>query len=142
MSALGETTARCASPCLAGKAERRGSLPVRRNMRFAADLHSWDRHQSRVQLLPWPPYSKAVSGTASRPPSPLSVRYFSTRSSSVPAYDDREGLNLELPLAQSAFSPLLSAACLKIAVGIARGRPEVFTIGSTGLLAATNRAAG
>jgi hypothetical protein len=42
----------------------------------------------------------------------------------------------------SAFSPLLSAACLKIAVCIARGRPEVFTIGSTGLLAAANRAAG
>ena len=36
-----------------------------------------------------------------------------------PGYDDGEGLNLELPLAQSAFSPLLSAAWLKIAVSIA-----------------------
>ena len=51
-------------------------------------------------------------------------------------------LTLELPLAQSAFSPLLSAAWLKIAVSIARGRPEVFTIGFTGLLAATSRPAG
>ena len=53
------------------------------------------------------------------PPSPLSVRYFSVRSSSVPGYDDGEGLKLELPLAQSAFSPLLSAAWLKIAPNIA-----------------------
>jgi hypothetical protein len=49
------------------------------------------------------------------PPSPLSVRYFSARSGSVPGYDDGEGLKLEVPLAQSAFSPLLSAAWLKIA---------------------------
>src|SRR5437879_13559922 len=58
-----------------------------------------------------------LCGTA--PPSPLSVRYFSARSGSVPSYDDGEGLNLEWPLAQSAFSPLLSAAWLKIAVSIA-----------------------
>jgi hypothetical protein len=32
---------------------------------------------------------------------------------SVPGYDDGEGLKLELPLAQSAFSPLRSAAWLK-----------------------------
>jgi hypothetical protein len=48
-----------------------------------------------------------------------SVRYFSARSGSVPGYDDGEGLKLELPLAQSAFSPLLAAAWLKIAVSIA-----------------------
>ena len=36
-----------------------------------------------------------------------------------PDYDDGEGLKLELPLAQSAFSPLLSASWLKIAVSIA-----------------------
>jgi hypothetical protein len=54
----------------------------------------------------------------SYPPSRLSVRHFSARSGSVPGYDG-EGLNLELPLAQSAFSPILSAACLKIAVSIA-----------------------
>jgi len=41
------------------------------------------------------------------------------RSGSVPGYDDGEGLKLAFPLAQSAFSPLLSAAWLKIAVGIA-----------------------
>jgi hypothetical protein len=42
--------------------------------------------------------------------SPLSVRYFSARSGSVPGYDDGEGLKL---------SPLLSAAWLKIATSIA-----------------------
>ena len=47
------------------------------------------------------------------------VRHFSTRLGSVPSYDDGEGLKLELPLAQSAFSPLRSAAWLKIAVSIA-----------------------
>src|ERR1700732_1051293 len=46
------------------------------------------------------------------PPSPLSVRYFSARPGSLPGYDDGEGLKLELPLAQSAFSPLRSAAWL------------------------------
>src|SRR6266852_3929795 len=68
------------------------------------------RLASAVQLRPWPPHFKELSGIASYPPSPLSVRYFSTRSGSVPGYDDGEGLKLELPLAQSAFSPLLSAA--------------------------------
>src|SRR5882724_4177982 len=77
------------------------------------------RLAAAVQLRPWPPHFKAVNGIASYPPSPLSVRYFSARSGSVPGYDDGEGLNLELPLAQSAFSPLLSAACLKIAASIA-----------------------
>jgi hypothetical protein len=55
-----------------------------------------------VQLRPWPPHFKAVNGIASYPPNPLSVRYFSARSGSVPGYDDGEGLNLELPLDQSA----------------------------------------
>src|ERR1700730_7241507 len=77
------------------------------------------RLASAVQLRPWPPHFKAVSGIASCPPSPLPVRYFSARSGSVPGYDDGEGLKLELPLAQSAFSPLLSPAWLKIAVSIA-----------------------
>jgi hypothetical protein len=77
------------------------------------------RLASAVQLRPWPPHFKGFSGIASRLLSPLSVRYFSTRSGSVPDYDDGEGLKLELPLAQSAFSPLLSAAWLKIAVSIA-----------------------
>jgi hypothetical protein len=40
------------------------------------------------------------------------------RSGSVPGDDDGEGLKLELPLAQSAFSPLLSAAWLKTALSI------------------------
>src|SRR6266542_5533871 len=71
------------------------------------------RLASAVQLRPWPPQSKAVNGIASCPPSPLSVRYFSTRSGSVPGYDDGEGLKLELPLAQSAFSPLGSVAWLR-----------------------------
>ena len=62
---------------------------------------------------------KHLAHIRTRPPSPLSVRYFSTRSGSVPGHDDGEALNLELPLAQSAFSPLLSAAWLKIAVSIA-----------------------
>jgi hypothetical protein len=44
---------------------------------------------------------------------------FSARSGSVPGYDDGEGLKLKLPLAQSAFSPLLSAAWLKISSFIA-----------------------
>src|SRR5580700_5715007 len=66
-----------------------------------------------VQFRPWPPHFKGFSGVASCPPSPLSVRCFSARSGSVPGYDDGEGLKLELPLAQSAFSPLLSAAWLK-----------------------------
>jgi hypothetical protein len=48
----------------------------------------------------------------------LSVRYFSARSG-LPGYDYGEGLKLELHHAQSAFSPLLSAAWLKIAVSIA-----------------------
>src|ERR1700730_8153387 len=72
-----------------------------------------------VQLRPWPPCFKELSGIASCPPSPLSGRYFSARSGSLPGYDHGEGLNLDLPLAQSAFSPLLSAAWLKIAVSIA-----------------------
>ena len=37
----------------------------------------------------------------------------------IPGHDDGEGLKLALPLAQSAFSPLLSVASLKIAVSIA-----------------------
>jgi hypothetical protein len=80
---------------------------------------SLKRLASAVQLRPWPSVFKALSGIASRPPSPLSVRYFPARSGSVPDYDDGEGLKFELPLAQSAFSPLLSAAWLKIAVSIA-----------------------
>ena len=50
---------------------------------------------------------------------PRSVRSFSARLGSVPGYDDSEGLKPEWPLAQSAFSPVLSGACLKIAVSIA-----------------------
>jgi hypothetical protein len=46
------------------------------------------------------------------------LRYFSARSDSVPDHGDNEGLESELPLAQSAFSPLLSAAWLKIAASI------------------------
>ena len=49
----------------------------------------------------------------------LPVRYFSAGFGSVPSDDDGEGLKRELPLAQSAFSPLLSAAWLKIVVSIA-----------------------
>jgi hypothetical protein len=43
----------------------------------------------------------------------LSVRDFSTRSGSFPGYDDGEELKLELPLAQSAFSPLSVRFCLR-----------------------------
>jgi len=68
---------------------------------------------------------------ASFSPSPLSVRYFSARSGSVPGYDDGEGLKLESPLAQSAFSPLLSAAWLKIAVGIAPAAAAHILAGAT-----------
>jgi hypothetical protein len=64
-----------------------------------------------------------LSRITSCPPSPLSVRYFSARAGSVPGCDDGEGLKLELPIAQSAFSPLRSAAWLKIAVGIAPPQP-------------------
>jgi len=39
------------------------------------------------------------------PPSPLSVRYFSAISGSVPGYDNGEGPKLEVVPAQSAFSP-------------------------------------
>src|SRR6266403_4793593 len=81
-------------------------------------LEALKRLASAVQLRPWPPHFKELSGIASCLPSPLSVRYFSTRSGSVPGYDDGEGLKRELPLAQSAFSPLLSAAWLKIAVSM------------------------
>src|SRR5438309_2485162 len=70
-----------------------------------------------VQLRPWPPHFKELSGIVSCLPSPLSVRYFSTRSGSVPGYDDGEGLKRELPLAQSAFSPLLSC-------GVAENRSQ------------------
>jgi hypothetical protein len=76
------------------------------------------RLASAVQLRPWPPHFKGFSGIASCPSSQLSVRYFSVRPGSLPGYDDCEGLKLELPLAQSAFSPLLAAAWLKIAVSI------------------------
>jgi hypothetical protein len=58
-----------------------------------------------------------------KPLSPLSVRYFSERSGSLPRHDDPEGLKLELSLAQSAFSPLLSAAWLKMATSIALQQP-------------------
>ena len=40
--------------------------------------------------------AQAVNGILSCPPGPLSVRYFSTRSGSVPGYDDGEGLNLRI----------------------------------------------
>ena len=63
----------------------------------------------------------------------LPVRYFSARSGSVPGYDDREGLNLEVPLAQSAFSPLLSAAWLKIAVGICPCRSHAILADTVGI---------
>jgi hypothetical protein len=66
----------------------------------------------RFNSLPGHHHSKELIGIASRPPGPLSVRYFSARSASVPGYDDGEALKLELPLAQSGFSPLLSAAWL------------------------------
>ena|ERR1700752_5311038 len=79
-------------------------------MRFRVALK---RLASAVQLRPWPPHSKEVSGITSCPPSPLSVRYFSARFISVPGSDDGEGLKHELPFAQSAFSPLLSASWLK-----------------------------
>ena len=78
-----------------------------------------NRARRIVQLRPWPPHFKELGGIASCPLSSLSVRYFSARSHSVPGYDDGEGLKLALPLIQSAFSPLLSAAWLKIAVSIA-----------------------
>ena len=45
---------------------------------------------------------QAFSRIASCRPSPLSVRYFLGRSGSVPAYDDGEGLKLELRRFQSA----------------------------------------
>jgi hypothetical protein len=53
---------------------------------------------------------KTVNGIASCPPSLLTVRYFSARRRSVLRYDDGDGLKLEFPLAQFAFSPLPSAA--------------------------------
>jgi len=76
-----------------------------------------------------------LCGTA--PPSPLSVRYFSARSGSVPGYDDGEGLKLELPLAQSAFvcggaenrdqhCPRRSHAILADTVGVTlQGQPNI-----------------
>ena len=96
-------------------------------------IHTLKRLASAVQLRPWPPHFKAVNGIASYPPSPLSVRYFSARSGSIPGYDDGEGLNLELPLAQSAFSPLLSAAWLKIAVGISPCRSHAILADTVGI---------
>ena len=48
---------------------------------------------------------------------------FLARSGLIPGHDDGEGLKLALPLAQSAFSPLLSAAWLKIAVSMALPQP-------------------
>src|SRR5271167_1922016 len=58
---------------------------------------------------------KNLAHIRTRPPSPLSVRYFSTRSGSVPGHDDGEALNLDC----LSLSPLLSAAWLKIATSIA-----------------------
>src|ERR1700730_12527372 len=41
-----------------------------------ATLTGLKRLASAVQLCPWPPHFKAVSGIASCPPSPLSGRHF------------------------------------------------------------------
>ena len=79
-------------------------------------LKGWRR---RFNSVPGHHDSKGLNSFLAELLSPLSVRYFSARSGSVPGYDDGEGLNLELPFAQSAFSPHLSAAWLKIAVSIA-----------------------
>jgi len=64
-------------------------------------------------------HSKELSGIACCPPSPLSVRCFLSEIRFGSLLDDGEGLKLEVPFAQSAFSPLLSGAWLTIAVGIA-----------------------
>jgi hypothetical protein len=82
-------------------------------------IHILKKLASAVQLRPWPLHFKALGGIASCPLSPPSVRYFSARSGSVPSHDDGEGLKLELPLAQFAFSPLRSAEWLKVAASIA-----------------------
>src|SRR5262249_19227329 len=50
---------------------------------------------------------------------------FSVRCGSVPSYDDGEGLNLELPLAQSAFSPLLSSVWRKPQRGRHRSHAKI-----------------
>jgi hypothetical protein len=62
------------------------------------------QYLGKFNSIPGHHHSKELSGIASCLPNPLSVRYFSTRSGSVPGYDDNEGLELELelPLAQSA----------------------------------------
>src|SRR5580658_10523842 len=92
-------------------------------MTIAARLSSCIATTKTVEIkyLAMPRYREPVCTCCfqRRPPSPLSVRYFSARSASFHGYDDGEGLKLELPLAQSAFSPLRSADWLKIAVSIA-----------------------
>jgi hypothetical protein len=76
----------------------------------------WHR---RLNSVPGHHHSKVISSFLTKLLSPLSVRYFSARSGPLPGHDDGQGLKLELPLAQSAFSPLPSAAWLKIATSIA-----------------------
>src|ERR1700747_271506 len=56
-------------------------------LEFLGSTCNLKRLASAVQLRPWPPHLKELSGIASCPPSPLSVRYFSARSGSVPGYD-------------------------------------------------------
>jgi hypothetical protein len=84
------------------------------------------QHLGKVNSVPGHHHSKGLSGIASCPPSPLPVRNFSARSGSVPGCDDGEGLKLEFPLAQSAFSPLLSAAWLKISSQVCSGSVSVW----------------
>ena len=55
------------------------------------------RYRPRPNLLRW-----ARDGLAPSAVRLLFPRYFSARPSSVPDYDDGEGLKLEVPLAQSA----------------------------------------
>ena len=51
------------------------------------------QHLGKSNSVPGHHHSKGFSGIASCPPSPLSVRYFSARSGSVPGDDDGEELD-------------------------------------------------
>ena len=66
------------------------------------------RLASAVQLPPWPLHFKAVNGIPSCPPPPLSVRYFQRDPVRFLATMKVKDLNSNLPLAQSAFSPLVA----------------------------------
>ena len=84
--------------------------PAAESMLRSREPKGWRR---RFNSVPGHHHSKELSGIASCLPSPLSVRYFSTRSGSVPGYDVAKDLNSNCP----SLSPLSVRFCSRTRFG-------------------------